>query len=175
MWRECSHQCGAAICRSCLAAHPPSTGASALPVRACPGVIFIIDILKLLCFKIRYTALEMIHILNGLMLSCDFLIAQENTHSRCASKDILIRASITPDRVKRTCYAEHGPAMSDGGLLCLSGSCSVYGTGEAAVHLLGRMLAFDPERRISAEEALAHEYFTALETSSIDDIGELSL
>lgn len=57
----------------------------------------------------------------------------------------------------------------------MSGSCSVYGTGEAAVHLLGRMLAFDPERRISAEEALAHEYFTALETSSIDDIGELSL
>lgn len=31
--------------------------------------------------------------------------------------------------------------------------------GEVAVHLLSRMLEFDPGRRCSAEEALAHEYF----------------
>ena len=35
--------------------------------------------------------------------------------------------------------------------------------GEAAVHLLQRMLAFDPQRRMSAEEALTHEYFAAFE------------
>ena len=43
--------------------------------------------------------------------------------------------------------------------------------GEAAVHLLGRMLAFDPGRRISAEEALSHEYFAALESSAVSDLG----
>lgn len=35
--------------------------------------------------------------------------------------------------------------------------------GEPAVHLLSRMLIFDPDRRCSAEEALAHEYFAGLE------------
>ncbi|CAL5226838.1 g9703 [Coccomyxa viridis] len=44
--------------------------------------------------------------------------------------------------------------------------------GEAAVHLLGRMLAFDPGRRISAEEALCHEYFAALEASALDEMEE---
>ena len=43
--------------------------------------------------------------------------------------------------------------------------------GEAAVHLLGRMLAFDPGRRISAEEALCHEYFAALEASALNEMG----
>ncbi len=44
------------------------------------------------------------------------------------------------------------------------------------MHLLGRMLAFDPERRITAEEALAHEYFAALETTAdtLDNLGEPS-
>jgi len=37
--------------------------------------------------------------------------------------------------------------------------------GEVAVHLLSRLLAFDPERRCSAEEALQHEYFSGLETT----------
>ena len=39
--------------------------------------------------------------------------------------------------------------------------------GEAAVHLLSRLLAFDPSRRCSAEEALTHEYlhcFEAIDT-----------
>ncbi len=31
------------------------------------------------------------------------------------------------------------------------------------MHLLQRMLAFDPQRRMSAEEALTHEYFAAFE------------
>ena len=35
--------------------------------------------------------------------------------------------------------------------------------GEAAVHLLSRMLNFEPARRCSAEEALEHEYFNDLE------------
>ncbi|KAL3143658.1 hypothetical protein ABBQ38_002453 [Trebouxia sp. C0009 RCD-2024] len=35
--------------------------------------------------------------------------------------------------------------------------------GEPAVHLLGRLLAFDPARRCSAEEALAHEYLHSFE------------
>lgn len=35
--------------------------------------------------------------------------------------------------------------------------------GEAAVHLLSRMLNFEPARRCSAEEALQHEYFNDLE------------
>ncbi|KAA6421958.1 MAG: MAPK-related kinase [Trebouxia sp. A1-2] len=35
--------------------------------------------------------------------------------------------------------------------------------GEAAVHLLGRLLAFDPARRCSAEEALTHEYLLSFE------------
>ncbi len=44
-------------------------------------------------------------------------------------------------------------------------------SGEPAVHLLERMLAFDPDRRLSAEEALTHEYFTSLENSAIDELG----
>ena len=48
----------------------------------------------------------------------------------------------------------------------------IQSAGEAAVHLLGRMLAFDPGRRISAEEALSHEYFAALESSAVSDLGE---
>ncbi len=43
--------------------------------------------------------------------------------------------------------------------------------GEPAIHLLERMLAFDPDRRIGAEEALTHEYFTSLETADLDDLG----
>ena len=39
------------------------------------------------------------------------------------------------------------------------------------MHLLGRMLAFDPGRRISAEEALCHEYFAALEASAVSEMG----
>ncbi|CAL8464089.1 g3624 [Coccomyxa elongata] len=42
--------------------------------------------------------------------------------------------------------------------------------GESAIHLLERMLAFDPDRRIGAEEALTHEYFTSLETADLDDL-----
>ena len=41
------------------------------------------------------------------------------------------------------------------------------------MHLLGRMLAFDPGRRISAEEALCHEYFAALEASALNEMGGL--
>jgi serine/threonine protein kinase len=40
------------------------------------------------------------------------------------------------------------------------------------VHLLERMLAFDPGRRISAEEALSHEYFAPLETAALDNPGD---
>ena len=36
------------------------------------------------------------------------------------------------------------------------------------MHLLERLLAFDPERRCSAEEALAHEYFAHLDSSMHD-------
>ena len=32
------------------------------------------------------------------------------------------------------------------------------------MHLLSRLLSFDPERRCTAEEALQHEYFVGLET-----------
>lgn len=42
--------------------------------------------------------------------------------------------------------------------------------GEPAVHLLERMLAFDPGRRCSGEEALAHEYFADLEAGD-EEIG----
>lgn len=35
--------------------------------------------------------------------------------------------------------------------------------GEAAVHLLSRLLAFDPTRRCPAEEALSHEYLANFE------------
>ena len=35
--------------------------------------------------------------------------------------------------------------------------------GEAAVHLLSRLLAFDPARRCPAEEALSHEYLANFE------------
>lgn len=35
--------------------------------------------------------------------------------------------------------------------------------GEAAVHLLSRLLAFDPARRCPAEEALSHEYLASFE------------
>ncbi|KAK9800305.1 hypothetical protein WJX73_009498 [Symbiochloris irregularis] len=41
--------------------------------------------------------------------------------------------------------------------------------GEASVHLLERLLAFDPERRCSAEEALQHEYFSHLDRSMVHD------
>ena len=37
--------------------------------------------------------------------------------------------------------------------------------GEAAVDLLARLLAFDPARRCSPEEALAHEYFSDISVS----------
>ena len=65
-------------------------------------------------------------------------------------------------------YATHS-------ILCLI-SCSVQGcisercvrAGEPAVHLLERLLAFDPGRRCSGEEALAHEYFADLEASDAD-------
>ena len=39
------------------------------------------------------------------------------------------------------------------------------------MHLLGRMLDFDPSRRISAEEALCHEFFAALESSAASELG----
>ena len=54
---------------------------------------------------------------------------------------------------------------------CLRKS-TCHSAGEAAVHLLGRMLAFDPGRRISAEEALCHEYFAALESSAVSELGK---
>ena len=38
--------------------------------------------------------------------------------------------------------------------------------GEPAVHLLSRLLSFDPSRRCNAEEALAHEYLTAVEAQA---------
>ena len=44
--------------------------------------------------------------------------------------------------------------------------------GEPAVHLLGRLLAFDPARRCSAEEALAHEYLHCFEAIDLQ-FGEL--
>jgi len=54
----------------------------------------------------------------------------------------------------------------------LSAKKACHSAGEAAVHLLGRMLAFDPGRRISAEEALCHEYFAALESSAVSELGK---
>lgn len=42
------------------------------------------------------------------------------------------------------------------------------------MHLLERMLAFDPVRRVSAEEALAHEYFAPLESVQLDAPGASS-
>jgi len=54
----------------------------------------------------------------------------------------------------------------------LSANKACHSAGEAAVHLLGRMLAFDPGRRISAEEALCHEYFAALESSAVSELGK---
>lgn len=42
--------------------------------------------------------------------------------------------------------------------------------GEAAVDLLSRLLAFDPTRRCSPDEALAHEYFSGV----VPEGGELS-
>ena len=50
------------------------------------------------------------------------------------------------------------------GFICL--------TGEASVHLLERMLAFDPGRRCSAEEALTHEYFADLQLPAPDEPGK---
>ena len=44
--------------------------------------------------------------------------------------------------------------------------------GEVAVDLLSRMLQFDPGRRCSAEEALAHEYFEGVELGGEDSCGE---
>ena len=46
--------------------------------------------------------------------------------------------------------------------------------GEAAVHLLGRLLAFDPARRCSAEEALAHEYLHSFEAIDMQ-LGKLCI
>lgn len=40
--------------------------------------------------------------------------------------------------------------------------------GECAVDLLARMLAFDPQRRCSAEEALAHEYFADVDVAEME-------
>lgn len=45
--------------------------------------------------------------------------------------------------------------------------------GEVAVHLLSRLLAFDPEQRCTAEEALQHEFFSGLESS--DDVSACKL
>ena len=39
------------------------------------------------------------------------------------------------------------------------------------MHLLSRLLSFDPERRCTAEEALQHEYFVGLETD-VPEMGE---
>ena len=39
------------------------------------------------------------------------------------------------------------------------------------MHLLERMLAFDPGRRCSAEEALTHEYFADLQLPAPDEPG----
>ncbi|KAL4422575.1 hypothetical protein ABPG75_008772 [Micractinium tetrahymenae] len=47
--------------------------------------------------------------------------------------------------------------------------------GEAAVDLLSRLLAFDPTRRCSPDEALAHEYFADMaqsEGGSVDDLAQ---
>ena len=44
--------------------------------------------------------------------------------------------------------------------------------GEVAVHLLSRLLAFDPERRCTAEEALQHEFFSGLESGDDAEAGE---
>lgn len=53
---------------------------------------------------------------------------------------------------RQPCYAPtprpHFPQM-----------CRFAAAGEAAVDLLSRLLAFDPTRRCSPDEALAHEYF----------------
>ena len=40
------------------------------------------------------------------------------------------------------------------------------------MHLLERLLAFDPERRCSAEEALQHEYFAHLDRSMVHETSE---
>ena len=56
---------------------------------------------------------------------------------------------------------------------CLVVACRHLGNaGEPAVHLLGRLLAFDPARRCSAEEALAHEYLHCFEAIDLQ-FGEL--
>lgn len=75
----------------------------------------------------------------------------------------------------RGCFF-YSSGLSD--TLYVSSLCSVQGcvsercgrAGEPAVHLLERLLAFDPGRRCSGEEALAHEYFADLEASD-EDIG----
>lgn len=41
----------------------------------------------------------------------------------------------------------------------------VPGLDEAGVDLLGRMLALDPQRRVSAKEALLHPWFNDLDKS----------
>lgn len=48
----------------------------------------------------------------------------------------------------------------------LCGCRRLGSAGEPAVHLLSRLLSFDPSRRCSAEEALAHEYLTAVEAQA---------
>eukprot|EP00887_Chlorella_sp_A99_P000345 scaffold13.g345.t1 len=47
-----------------------------------------------------------------------------------------------------------------------------YATGDAAVDLLTRLLAFDPSRRASAKEMLAHEYFSDLQTEESTPVDE---
>ena len=55
--------------------------------------------------------------------------------------------------------------VDDGSILA---QALLHVTGEVAVHLLTRLLAFDPARRCTADEALQHEFFAGLE--SIDDV-----
>ena len=41
--------------------------------------------------------------------------------------------------------------------------------GEVAIHLLTRLLEFDPERRLTCDEAMGHEYFAELREDAVDD------
>lgn len=46
-----------------------------------------------------------------------------------------------------------------------------WAAGEAAVDLLSRLLAFDPTRRCSPDEALAHEYFAGMNVAEAGALG----